>query len=654
MNPLLTIGMATFQDFNGVYFTIQSLRLHHPEVMDRVEFLVVDNSPNTPEGQTTKDFVEGHCGQGNLGARYVGKDHPKGTSFSRNQVFEHARGEYVLCVDCHVLFQPGSIARLLDYLAVGEHPDLLSGPLVLDDLNNITTHFNLQWNAEMYGTWGLAWGLRNEDKEFYGLFSVVNRENHCHFVALDAQMTPLTATVAGDLPKNLPWSGHDAKLLELGFQPVGMRPSDPPFEIPAMGLGTFCAHREGWLGFNEHAIGFGGEEGYIHEKYRQAGHRTLCVPFLRWVHRFGRPQGVPYPLTRWNKVRNYILEWKELGWDLDDIHDHFVTQVGFPQAQYDHLVKNPIAHIVFGAVIPDEDEECNGCGAKSLKGDTVEAIFNQLKTIPRDLNQHMDKLRELAASVSGDVAEFTHRREITVALAAGVAGSSRTVLSWNTEKDPVYDKLKGLGINIQVLHELPAPGKALALVSPKGVDLLFIDTKHTHQRLKWELETFHGDVNRYIVLHDTVLHGEKGEDGGPGLLAALREFMTEHPEWAVVYHALHQYGLTVISKSPEDRPALPPIAKMAWTYLESVAKHIGSGSQIVTEEVAKIRLGTCSMCQMRNEERCAACGCFLAESPTGGPGKALMTAMACPLGFWAEAETKGQPVVPLILKEVAK
>ena len=33
-HPDLTIGMATYDDFDGVYFTIQSLRLHHAEVME--------------------------------------------------------------------------------------------------------------------------------------------------------------------------------------------------------------------------------------------------------------------------------------------------------------------------------------------------------------------------------------------------------------------------------------------------------------------------------------------------------------------------------------------------------------------------------------------------------------------------------------------
>ena len=53
---------------------------------------------------------------------------------------------------------------------------------------------------------------------------------------------------------------------------------------------------------------------------------------------------------------------------------------------------------------------------------------------------------------------------------------------------------------------------------------------------------------RRISLHDTQIFGEQGEDGGPGLLPALRRFLREHPEWSVVYHTQANHGLTV-SKS---------------------------------------------------------------------------------------------------------
>ena len=73
--------------------------------------------------------------------------------------------------------------------------------------------------------------------------------------------------------------------------------------------------------------------------------RCLCLGFLKWVHRFARPGGVKYPLTRWNKVRNYVLGHQELGQPLDRVHEHFVVGGLFSQKHWDYLLADPIAHI---------------------------------------------------------------------------------------------------------------------------------------------------------------------------------------------------------------------------------------------------------------------------------------------------------------------
>ncbi|MET0796043.1 MAG: glycosyl transferase family 2, partial [Rhodococcus sp. (in: high G+C Gram-positive bacteria)] len=41
----LTIAIATYDDFDGAYFTIHSILVHHREILDRVEFVLLDNNP---------------------------------------------------------------------------------------------------------------------------------------------------------------------------------------------------------------------------------------------------------------------------------------------------------------------------------------------------------------------------------------------------------------------------------------------------------------------------------------------------------------------------------------------------------------------------------------------------------------------------------
>jgi hypothetical protein len=103
----------------------------------------------------------------------------------------------------------------------------------------------------------------------------------------------------------------------------GTDPDAPPFEIPMQGLGAFACRRQAWPGFNPRLSGFGGEEGYLHEKIRRNGGKVFCLPFLRWMHRFDRPQGTRYPVSWKDRIRNYLIEYDELGLDPAPVVAHF-------------------------------------------------------------------------------------------------------------------------------------------------------------------------------------------------------------------------------------------------------------------------------------------------------------------------------------------
>ncbi|WP_158171372.1 glycosyl transferase family 2, partial [Rhodococcus sp. JT-3] len=72
----------------------------------------------------------------------------------------------------------------------------------------------------------------------------------------------------------------------------------------------------------------GGEEGYIHEKFRINGGKVVCLPAFGWHHRFERPAGVPYRINWEDRVHNYLLGWSEVGWDLDSLHRQFSRYLG--------------------------------------------------------------------------------------------------------------------------------------------------------------------------------------------------------------------------------------------------------------------------------------------------------------------------------------
>jgi hypothetical protein len=98
------------------------------------------------------------------------------------------------------------------------------------------------------------------------------------------------------------------------------RPS-APVEIWGCGGGLMLAKKSSWLGFNPKFRGFGGEEGYIHEKYRKAGRKVWSYPSLVWMHMFDRK--IPYPLNLIDRVINYIIGFRELELDLAPVKEHF-------------------------------------------------------------------------------------------------------------------------------------------------------------------------------------------------------------------------------------------------------------------------------------------------------------------------------------------
>jgi len=258
----LTIGMATYDDYDGVYFSIVSLVLYHQEFLDQLEILVIDNNPDSSHGKAVKNLCD-RVSQ----ARYVAAGEYKGTAV-RERVFAEAKGEFVVCMDCHVFLHQGAVERLLAYAADNPNSkDLLHGPLFYDNHESFSTHMNPVWNEGFYGTWGT--------------------DNRAKNINAD------------------------------------------PFEIPLQGMGLFACFKRHWLGFNHRFRGFGGEEGYIHEKFRQNGGRVLCLPFLRWTHRFDRPNGTQYVNAWEDRIRNYLIGWDELDLDTKPILEHFAMLRGF-------------------------------------------------------------------------------------------------------------------------------------------------------------------------------------------------------------------------------------------------------------------------------------------------------------------------------------
>ncbi len=239
--------MATYDDFDGTWFTLASAALHHPEVAGDVSLVVIDNHPASPASALLKALEDQLPNY-----RYVPFRAYRGTAV-RDLVFREANADVVCCLDSHVLVQPGGLKAVVDYFDA--HPtsmDLVQGPL-LHQGRPAATHLEPTWNYAFYGQFAL------DDRVDDGL----------------------------------------------------------PFEVPMQGLGMFACRKEAWPGFSPLLRGYGGEEGYLHEKIRRQGGRTILLPQAGWAHRFERLRGVPYPNVLADRIRNYALGWAEVELDFE-------------------------------------------------------------------------------------------------------------------------------------------------------------------------------------------------------------------------------------------------------------------------------------------------------------------------------------------------
>jgi glycosyltransferase involved in cell wall biosynthesis len=237
----LTIGIPVYDDYDGAYFTIQSLRLYHDT--SKFNISVVNNNPKSDQGILLKKLAR------STNTQYTELQSPVGTAAAKNAIFKGSKTKYTACIDSHVLLAPRSIEAILNfYDEFPECNDLIHGPLICDDLSTAFTHLEPTWGSLMCGQWA-----RN---------SAVDNESF--------------------------------------------------FEISAMGMGAFVCKTDEWLGFNPLFKGFGGEEVYIHNKFKAAGRRVICVSDLKWNHKFNRGNPVSYPNIIEDRLFNYAIGSLEL------------------------------------------------------------------------------------------------------------------------------------------------------------------------------------------------------------------------------------------------------------------------------------------------------------------------------------------------------
>lgn len=83
---------------------------------------------------------------------------------------------------------------------------------------------------------------------------------------------------------------------------------------------------------------------------------------------------------------------------------------------------------------------------------------------------------------------------------------------------------------------------SLTYIDDRYYDMLFIDTDHTYDQLKAELNRYHRSIDKYIIIHDVCTYGQN-------LMPAIMEFMVDVVgEWMVDYYTTESNGLCILKR----------------------------------------------------------------------------------------------------------
>lgn len=179
--------------------------------------------------------------------------------------------------------------------------------------------------------------------------------------------------------------------------------------------------------------------------------------------------------------------------------------------------------------------------------ETINEIYEKLCVTPSDINFHLPKLKEYTEQCD-TVYEFGVRWVCSTY--AFLAGRPKKLISVDLNYHPNIEKAKMLAKQENIDFEFIKGN--IMYVPIQQADLIFIDTFHNFRQITLELDTFSDRAKKFIIMHDIFSFGYKDEfpDGSPveGLMPAINNFLSKHPEWVIDYQTNENNGLMCLKR----------------------------------------------------------------------------------------------------------
>lgn len=160
-----------------------------------------------------------------------------------------------------------------------------------------------------------------------------------------------------------------------------------------------------------------------------------------------------------------------------------------------------------------------------------------------DINEHLPTLKKYAEDCE-HITEMGVRS--IVSTWAFLMGKPKNLISYdinNIDESIILNTIKDNDIDFKFIQG------DTTKIEIGETDLLFIDTLHTYDQLKDELDLHGNKSKKYLIFHDTTLFGNRGERGDIGLNPAIKEFIVENSHWAIHEVFTNCCGLTILKRN---------------------------------------------------------------------------------------------------------
>lgn len=170
---------------------------------------------------------------------------------------------------------------------------------------------------------------------------------------------------------------------------------------------------------------------------------------------------------------------------------------------------------------------------------------------PSDINQHLPILKSYA-TLCNKVTE----------IGLGSTGNSVMAFIAGCKDVTSYD----IEYHDQAINDAKAYSESLGhswefimadstQIEIEETDFLFIDGEHSYYSVEQELGLHHNRVRMFIGFHDVVSYASRnqsaiqtGHQFTEGIVPAIFEFLSKHPEWQVDYYAYYNHGLLILKR----------------------------------------------------------------------------------------------------------